>query len=270
MTEQPKRQSVNLPGVMASTLAAIAFAIAVVGAMKQAPYLGVISGLICVILAGVIVWLNNSLSALLRRLAASRAEIERLEKTTNERIANAIAADIASDGASGVIRTPAGDLTSLNLGDTSDLADSVTGLLGERYFIVTLDARIAAARRHLRPLAVVLLEAVQDAGDAAVQMDAVTSADIVRETLRDADTLCRLKNGQFGILLEDTPENGAIWTVERIRRRLTEQGDDVTVWAGLACYPAAGFDGPEVLNQAREALDRAREWRQDRTEVAEA
>ena len=89
------------------------------------------------------------------------------------------------------------------------------------------------------------------------------------QTLRDADTLCRLQSGRFAILLEDTPENGAIWTVERIRRRLGEQLDDVTVWAGIACYPANGFDGPEVLDRAREALSQAREWRQDRTEVAD-
>lgn len=167
------------------------------------------------------------------------------------------------------IRTPAGDLEALELGDTSDLADPDTGLLGERYFVVTLEARVAAARRHLRPLALVLVDAVTDASATAAPVDPNLAADVIRETLRDADTLCRLQSGKFAILLEDTPENGAIWTVERIRRRLGEQLDDVTVWAGIACYPANGFDGPEVLDRAREALVQAREWRQDRTEVAD-
>lgn len=267
--QQDEPRSVNLPGFMAGTLALIALSVAVIGAQSGIAFMGLISGLIAVALAGIVYWLNATLGGVVEQLEASQEEIERLEASTTTRMASAIAADISAEGYSGVIRTPAGDLTGLNLGDTSDLADSVTGLLGERYFIVTLDARVAAARRHLRPLAVVLLEAVHNAGETPAQMDAVTAAEIVRETLRDADTLCRLQNGQFAILLEDTPENGAIWTVERIRRRLGETGEDITVWAGLACYPAAGFDGPEVLAQAREALDRAREWRQDRTEVAE-
>jgi GGDEF domain-containing protein len=135
--------------------------------------------------------------------------------------------------------------------------------------VITLEARIAAARRHLRPLALILLEAVHDPAGTALSIEATVAADVARETLRDADTLCRLHNGRYAILLEDTPENGAIWTVERIRRRLGEQLDDVTVWAGIACYPANGFDGPEVLDRAREALEQAREWRQDRTEVAD-
>ena len=115
----------------------------------------------------------------------------------------------------------------------------------------------------------ILLEAVHDPTGSAPAISATIAADVIRETLRDADTLCRLHNGRYAILLEDTPENGAIWTVERIRRRLGEQLDDVTVWAGIACYPANGFDGPEVLDRAREALAQAREWRQDRTEVAD-
>ncbi|MGB1882002.1 MAG: hypothetical protein ACPHTD_14905, partial [Gammaproteobacteria bacterium] len=82
------------------------------------------------------------------------------------------------------IRTPAGDLTGLDIGDTSDLADPDTGLLGERYFVVTLEARVAAARRHLRPLALVLVEAVTDAAGSANAVDAMLAADVIRETLR--------------------------------------------------------------------------------------
>jgi len=95
-------------------------------------------------------------------------------------------------------------------------------------------------------------------------------AGIVVETLRDADIVCRLNDGRFALILEDTPENGAIWTVERIRRRINEEFENATVWAGVACYPAHGFDGPEVLDQARKAVSSARDWHQDRTEVAES
>ena len=48
------------------------------------------------------------------------------------------------------------------------------------------------------------------------------------------------------MLLEDTPENGAVWTVERLRRRMADQHPDLTMWAGVACYPAHAFDAGEI------------------------
>ena len=87
-------------------------------------------------------------------------------------------------------------------------------------------------------------------------------------TIRDADTACRMLDGRFGLVLEDTPENGAIWTVERIRRHLAGVNTGMTLWAGVACYPAHAFDAGEILAQADRALHAAREWRQDRIEVA--
>lgn len=149
------------------------------------------------------------------------------------------------------------------------LTDDETGLFSESFFSVALDSRVAAARRHLRPVAVVLLEVVEGLPtDAPAVTDAVVVAEAIRATLREADTACRLRNGDFALLLEDTPENGAIWTVERIRRFLAETSPKLTLWAGVACYPAHAFTPPELLGAAGSALSSAREWRQDRIEVA--
>ena len=259
----------TLPGLLASALAVVAVVVAVIGVAREIASLGLIAAAIAAVLAAVVVWVNGNFVAQTDRLHKAEAELTRMQSTT---LADSVTQRIAGERPASVdttIRTPGGDLTGLDISDTSDLADPDTGLLGERYFVITLEARVAAARRHLRPLALILLEAVHDPNGSAPSIDATVAADVVRETLRDADTLCRLHNGRYAILLEDTPENGAIWTVERIRRRLSEQLDDVTVWAGIACYPANGFDGPEVLDRAREALEQAREWRQDRTEVAD-
>lgn len=270
-----------LLGMLATALAVVAIAAAITGMVRDIGSLGLIAAAIAAILAAAVVWLNGMNSVLNNRIAEQDLELAKAQSASSiaDRVASEIAGPgpaveeapdaAAADSEPTTIRTPAGDLTGLDIGDTSDLADPDTGLLGERYFVVTLEARVAAARRHLRPLALVLLEAVTEATGSASPIDANLAADVVRETLRDADTLCRLQSGRFAILLEDTPENGAIWTVERIRRRLGEQLEDVTVWAGIACYPANGFDGPEVLDRAREALTQAREWRQDRTEVAD-
>ena len=40
------------------------------------------------------------------------------------------------------------------------------------------------------------------------------------------------------------------------------------MWAGVACYPAHAFSTDELLEQARLALASAKEWNQDRIEVA--
>ena len=282
MSTTSDNRASSLLGMLAAALAVAAIAAAITGMVRDIGSLGLIAAAIAAVLAAAVVWLNGMNSALHNRVAEQDLELAKTQSAgaLADRVASEIAgpppaaadeapAVAATEGEPTTIRTPAGDLTGLDIGDTSDLADPDTGLLGERYFVVTLEARVAAARRHLRPLALVLLEAVTEATGSASPIDANLAADVVRETLRDADTLCRLQSGRFAILLEDTPENGAIWTVERIRRRLGEQLEDVTVWAGIACYPANGFDGPEVLDRAREALTQAREWRQDRTEVAD-
>lgn len=187
------------------------------------------------------------LDATLRRESAARAE---LEAQLSSRI----------------------KLTAMRRSTERDaLTDGSTGLFSEGYFTVALDTRIAAARRNLRPVAVVLMEVIEglDSGQPrpAAPRDVASS---ILETIREADTACRLLDGGYALVLEDTTENGAIWTVERIRRRLAGEHPNLTLWAGVACYPAHGLSTDEVLDRADLALDMAREWRQDRIEVATA
>ena len=151
------------------------------------------------------------------------------------------------------------------------LTDPVTGLFNHEYFLVALDSRIAAARRHLRPVAVALVEVVDGReGSERPPADAIDVADALRETLRESDTATRLTDGRFGIVLEDTPENGAIWTMERVRRCLAQEHANVTMWAGVACYPAHAFDVGALIDRADIALDAAKDWHQDRIEIATA
>jgi diguanylate cyclase (GGDEF)-like protein len=149
------------------------------------------------------------------------------------------------------------------------MIDPVTGVYNERFFMATLDKRVSAARRGLRPLAVGIIDVVhRDEVNGHRQGDPKVIAACLLHTLRDADTTCRLDDGRFGIVLEDTPENGAVWTIERARRRVVDSLDDVTMWAGLACYPAHAFAAEDLLGQAQRALTAAHEWKQDRIEVA--
>ncbi len=158
---------------------------------------------------------------------------------------------------------------------TSPITDP-TGLFSEDYFKIAVETRVSAARRHLRPVAIVLfdvMQGVRSGSPTRVAPEPVVQA--IRTTLREADTACRLADGRFGFVLEDTPEDGAIWTVERLRRALTDangsERDGVqTRWAGIACYPAHAFSASETLAKAQAAFEAAKDWPQDRIEVATA
>lgn len=153
--------------------------------------------------------------------------------------------------------------------DLALVTDEETGLFNEAFFAVTLEKRVSAARRGLRPLSLALLEPVEDvAGDSARAVVDKAVAECILDTLRDSDIACRLEGPMLAVILEDTPENGAVWTVERIRRRVAAERPGVALRAGVACYPAHAFDAPHVLAAAEAALQSARDWRQDRIEVA--
>lgn len=192
--------------------------------------------------------LDSKLDSVTRELESARLTITQLSAEIARRDQ---AADIAADVGG------------------AQLTDSDTGLFSEPYFHVALGSRIAAARRHLRPVAVALIEVAEGQSATGIAAAPPTrAAEAIRQTVRDADTACRLDDGSFAIILEDTPENGAVWTVERIRRNLVSRYGPHTMWAGVACYPAHAFSSDELLEQSRIALVAAREWNQDRIEVA--
>jgi GGDEF domain-containing protein len=153
--------------------------------------------------------------------------------------------------------------------ETDRLTDGVTGLLAEGWFVVALESRIAAARRHLRPVAVVVLEVVSGLDDGApVAVDPRRVSAALTATIREADEAFRLRDGVFALLLEDTTDTGATWSAERVRLAIGQIEPEAVMWAGVACYPAHGLTTEEVLDRADTALDAAREWRQHRIEVA--
>ncbi|MFP5321549.1 MAG: diguanylate cyclase domain-containing protein [Acidimicrobiia bacterium] len=144
-----------------------------------------------------------------------------------------------------------------------------SGVLDEHFVTAALRARVDAARRSLRPLAVVCLEALEtDRGRPTVPVAADEVAHVLRRTLREADVAAHAGGGAFFCVLEDTGEDGAVWTAERVRRRLVEDGRSRRFHAGVAAYPAHALEAEELQAKARAALDAARDWSTDRIEVA--
>ncbi len=171
-------------------------------------------------------------------------------------------------------------------GDPSEaphsLLDAATGLPDARFFALHLESRIAGAKRHLWPVSVLLfaiadelehegdgitpLAAASGAADApldrllaTVDDPFLSAAQVVRDTVRDADSACRLPGQVLALVLDDTPEAGAVWVAERAQIALGRIGFDLRlVSVGVACYPTHGLTAAEVGDAANDALAVAR------------
>ena len=138
------------------------------------------------------------------------------------------------------------------------IIDSETGLPDGRFFEVGLENRVAAARRHLWPVTVVLLDVSPAAGDGRHPGALASLALLINQTLREADTVCRIGTTTFALILEDTSEAGGVWAAERVQfAGAREKLPTKRLAAGVASYPAHGLEAHEILQQARAALARA-------------
>lgn len=153
----------------------------------------------------------------------------------------------------------------------SSLLDPTSGLFAEPYFLATVSSRLIACRRVLRPLALAFFEVVDGLPDGpVVPSDPQVVSVMFTSTLRASDVGARMSDGAYGLMLEDTPEDGAVWAVERLRRALGTKPGSRTVRAGLACYHGQALTPTDIVDAARAAFAAAREWPQDRIEVAAA
>jgi diguanylate cyclase (GGDEF)-like protein len=153
------------------------------------------------------------------------------------------------------------DIPTTARADAGALVDADTGLPDQRFFDLAMENRIAAARRHLWPTTVVLLEAtLQPASEMGrMRVEALAAvARLLRRTLREADIACRVGPTSFALVLEDTSEEGGVWTAERIQVALAQDVSQVRrLAAGVASYPTHGLGADEVLARAQAALTRA-------------
>ena len=149
------------------------------------------------------------------------------------------------------------------------LLDPASGLFAQPFFLAALSWRVIACRRVLRPLAFAQLEVVDGLPDGpAVPSDPRVVTAMIKATLRTSDVASRLHDGTYGLMLEDTPEDGAVWAIERVRRSLEARPGSRVLRAGVACYPGQAMTPRDMLVGAQRALASAREWPQDRIEVA--
>lgn len=264
------------PRAVALVIGVLGACVGVLAVALSEPLLGLGAGVLALGAGGLSFAVRSDTSELEQRLALHEAAEDDLRSTLGQREQQlgeaqqrltALGAELDAARAQPAPAEPAA--APVPSDDPATLTDHESQLFSEAYFRVALDARIASARRHLRPVAIALIDVYEGvAGSGAGPANPARAAASIRETVRDADTACRLADGTFAIILEDTPENGAVWTVERVRRNLVSRFGSHTMWAGVACYPAHAFSADELMEQALVALRSAREWKQDRIEVA--
>jgi diguanylate cyclase (GGDEF)-like protein len=249
-----------------------ALALGVLGLALDSAAFGVLAGVAGVLAATAGVSMGARGRQSEDRLALAEEEIERVKRELSsinavlEEEANRRTAEVEL----GLIDPP----LALPLGKESpeEAFDAATGLYDERYFAVLVQQQVAAARRSLHPVSVVIFEIdgmMESERETKLQALGVVG-DIVRRTLRESDAACRLGDLMIGAILEDTPEAGAVWAAERVRGTLLASpiGDSLTVSAGVACYPTHALGAAELVHQTSRALDEARAHGRDRVELA--
>ena len=213
--------------------------------------------------AGIGAAIGGQLLGMLAAVAclACAAMIVTIDRRTRVAVAHARLAALSVAGA----LSAAGNDASPPLGwDASagpeTVVDSESGLLDHRVFSVTFERKIAAARRHLRPLSIVLLDVAEGLppGRGRVRALAAFGA-IVNQTLRESDIPCRVGDTVFGLILEDTPEPGGVWVAERLQIAAACSASAFVgpMRAAVATYPNHGLKADEVLRNATWALARA-------------
>lgn len=119
---------------------------------------------------------------------------------------------------------------------------------------VAVGARLAVARRHLWPVAVVQLVVLSGPTPGGEPPTDLGRA--LRHTLRESDSLFEVGDHHWVLVLEDTDEQGGIWAVERLHDALEPKGL-VRLAAGIACYPSHALEVEGILEGSALALTAA-------------
>jgi diguanylate cyclase (GGDEF)-like protein len=164
--------------------------------------------------------------------------------------------------------------------ERSAVTDGLTSLYNHSYFLQSLRREVLRAKRHGLKMSLIMfdLDNFKKVNDryGHVEGDQVLlrAATLMVETLREIDIAARYGGEEFGVLLPDTPRNGAYVVADRIRRRIEDHfrrrklTADVTISGGVAVYPDDA-DSPEtLLRTADEALYRSKALGKNRVTLA--
>jgi len=150
----------------------------------------------------------------------------------------------------------------------SALVDDVTEAYNARYLMAQTDRELQRAERYGSPLSVLFLDLdrfklVNDRHGHLVGSDCLRElADLLRQCVREVDTLARYGGDEFTLLLVDTGHDEALAVARRIRRTVEDHafesaGDAslrLTISIGVGTYPEHGSERATLLDVADQAM----------------
>ncbi len=157
--------------------------------------------------------------------------------------------------------------------------DPLTGIPNRRVMEHDIDRYSRLARRYKKPLSLVMIDidnfkGVNDTYGHATGDEVLKKvARLIRESIRETDTVYRYGGEEFAVLCPETDKSGAYELAERIREKVREtrlfiDGDRaiyITISLGVASFPDDTEDPAELLAIADISLYRAKSEGKDRT-----
>jgi len=157
--------------------------------------------------------------------------------------------------------------------------DGLTGLVNYQRFQQLLDEELYRANRYRGCLSLVMLDldyfkTINDthghlAGDEVLR----AVAEFLMKAVRKSDVVARYGGEEFALLLPETPEDGALQLVERLRSQLAALVIDydskplrITMSAGISTFPGdVPVSGLDLIARADSALYKAKKQGRNRT-----
>lgn len=147
-----------------------------------------------------------------------------------------------------------------------DVEDSLTGFYNQLFYKRILDKEIDRSKRTFSPISVVKVavdifrEIEVSHGRAFCDEIIKKVADVIKQTSRLPDYVCRTDDNEFSIVLTNCNRKGAALRAERLRQQLkaesfSKTGFTVTVSQGISEYPSLTKTAESLNDSARKALD---------------
>ena len=156
------------------------------------------------------------------------------------------------------------------------LIDHLTETYNRRAIMIGLKKEISRAKRYKHPLSVAMLDidhfkkyndtSGHPAGDIALKKFAT----IIKEEIRDVDTIGRVGGEEFLLVMPETNLKGARGTCERIRKKVEDAkfageaklpSKNFTISIGVANHSKNAKTHQHIINQADKNLYKAKEKR---------
>ena len=161
------------------------------------------------------------------------------------------------------------------------IRDGLTGLYNRRYLEEAMQMEERRSQRSGQPFGILMLDLDlfkqlndrhgHDAGDYVLR----EFAQVLQRETRSGDIACRYGGEEFTVILPGATREASLQRAQQLRKALADTrfvhlGQDlgeVTVSIGVAAFPNDGREWLAVLQQADQALYRAKEGGRDRAEA---